>query len=95
MRHNWDISLSRIFSLGETARLEIAADATNVFNRTQFLPGAWGRDLGGPNVFTMEDSRNRLKTPFGYANNSGFGAINPYAGTYSPRQIELRMKLAF
>jgi trimeric autotransporter adhesin len=91
MRHNWDLSLSRIFPIGENVRLEISADAQNVFNRTQFLPGVWGRDLGNPYL----DLNNRDKARLGAGQNTSFGTINPYNGTYSPRQIELKMKLSF
>jgi trimeric autotransporter adhesin len=88
MRHNWDIGISRIFSMGENLRLEVGADAQNVFNRTQFLPNVWGRDLGNPNL-------NSTSGTVGIGTNTSFGTINPYNGTYSPRQIELRMKLSF
>ena len=36
-RHQWDIALSKIVSLGGTRRLQFRADLINAFNQTQFL----------------------------------------------------------
>jgi trimeric autotransporter adhesin len=90
-RNNWDISLSRSFALGENTSLEIAADAQNIFNHTQFGASAIGRDLGGPNL-NLTDPNG---TPLGASTDSNFGSIRASEGTYSPRQIEIRIKLSF
>ncbi|HET7698353.1 MAG TPA: TonB-dependent receptor [Vicinamibacterales bacterium] len=36
-RHQWDLALSKTFSLPGTSRLQFRADVINAFNRTQFL----------------------------------------------------------
>ena len=37
--HNYDASIRKVFNIGETRRLEIGAQAYNLFNHPQFTPG--------------------------------------------------------
>jgi hypothetical protein len=89
----WDIdaSLARSFPLrGEGPRLEIRADAFNVFNHA---------NLGAPNNLCVPNSNRVCSSGFGTAyfgvapQTTGFAALAPL--TAQQRQIQLQVRLYF
>jgi len=82
-RFNVDLSLRRSFDLRESVKLQIAADATNVLNHTEYN-GNFGGGLGntvlsGPTT--------------GYGTSTTFGTVG--VGTFDPRQITMHLRVIF
>jgi hypothetical protein len=88
-RFNMDLSLRRQFSIRERIKLEIAANATNVLNHTQFTGGTNIGTLGGTNL-TNNPAAGLLA---GYGNGGGYGAFTN--ATFDPRQIMMQARVVF
>jgi hypothetical protein len=86
--YNTNLSVTRKFALGERVRMELHADATNAWNRTNFLPSAINNGVGS--VLTPDSSTN---TKIGQNGNSGYGALS--MNFLEPRQITLALRLQF
>jgi hypothetical protein len=85
---NVNLSIQREISIRERLRLLFAAEATNAFNRTNFLPSAMN---GGGGAVTQADSATH--TAVGMNSSISTGSLNP--GFYDPRQITLSLYLRF
>jgi hypothetical protein len=88
-----NMSLEKTFRFRERYSIEVSAQASNVFNNTQFRGGI-NTSTGGtvlPATVTANPTQN-LKV--GQLQNSGsFGTFGQ--GAYDPRQIEMVMKFRF
>jgi trimeric autotransporter adhesin len=82
-RFNVDLSLRRTFAIRERVKLQIAADATNVLNHTEysgnFAGGLGNTILSGPTT--------------GYGNSTTFGTFG--VGAFDPRQITMHARVTF
>jgi hypothetical protein len=78
----FDLALSRIFSIHESIRLEVRGEAFNVINHTNFIAPATG--TGIPGISTSGISLSRSSTNFGQITTAG-----------DPRIFQLAMKLYF
>lgn len=87
-RSNFDATVTRTIALGERVQMQIVANATNLFNHTQFSAGYNG-NLG--NLVTQSNPAAGILP--GYGNNSSFGTTSN--ATFEPRQIILEMRLRF
>ena len=87
-RFNIDMSIRREFALPNALRLELAADAMNILNHTQFS-GSYTGALGG----TVTTANPALGLVPGMGNSNSYGTRG--MGTYNPRQIMLRATLRF
>jgi hypothetical protein len=87
-RFNIDMSIRREFALPNALRLELAADAMNILNHTQFS-GSYTGALGG----TVTTANPALGLVPGMGNSNSYGTLG--MGTYNPRQIMLRITLRF
>ena len=79
-RFNIDMSIRREFALPNALRLELAADAMNILNHTQFS-GSYTGALGG----TVTTANPALGLVPGMGNSNSYGTRG--MGTYNPRQI--------
>jgi carboxypeptidase family protein len=88
--NNWDMSLQKTFSLKEKLRLQLRADAFNVFNHTQFS------SINNTINFTSLTDSTPTNLPFkadGSVNNkNGFGTVNLVR---DPRIMQLVVRLQF
>ncbi len=82
---NVDLSIQREIPIRERLRLLVRADATNVFNRTSFYPGAM---IGGGGAVTDSGS-----SALGLNSNISTGSLNPQL--YDPRIITFSAYLKF
>jgi hypothetical protein len=87
-RFNIDMSIRREFGLPHAMRVELAADAMNVLNHTQFS-GSYTGALGG----TVTTANPALGLVPGMGNSNSYGTRG--MATYNPRQIQLRATLRF
>ncbi len=82
-RFNVDLSLRRTFVVRENIRLQVAADATNILNHTEYsgsFAGALGSTvLSGPTV--------------GYGTSTTFGTLGVTA--FDPRQVTMHVRVTF
>jgi hypothetical protein len=82
-RFNVDLSLRRTFAVRENIRLQIAADATNVLNHTEYngnFNGSLGCTvLSGPTT--------------GYGTSTTYGTLG--VGTFDPRQVTMHVRVTF
>ncbi len=85
---NTNLSITRTFDLGERYRLELHADATNAWNRTNFLPNAVNNSVSS--VLVPDGSTN---TKIGQNGNADYGALG--MDLLEPRQITLALRLQF
>ena len=87
------MSIEKTFRFRERYSIELSAQASNVFNNTQFRGGI-NTSTGGtvlPATVTANPTQN-LKV--GQLQNSGsFGTFGQ--GAYDPRQVEMVMKFRF
>ena len=91
---NANLALEKNFRFGERYSLNLSAQATNVFNHTQFRPGL-NTSFGGtvlPATITANPSQN-LKVGQLLDTNNTFGTFRQNA--YDGRQIELVAKFRF
>ena len=78
-----DVSLGRLFSLGERFRLQFRADAFNTLNHPNFTnPGGYVQF--GPLEFQSSSMLNH-----------GLGGLNPLFQSGGPRSLQLSLKLTF
>lgn len=77
-----DVALSRIFSISESFRFEVRAEAFNVLNHTNFIAPATG--TGIPGISTGGISLSRSASNFGQFTSAG-----------DPRILQLAVKLYF
>jgi len=93
---SFDVRLSKIFKLGEKARLEPIVEVFNLFNVTNILGVSNVNYSGFSNVLIRDDS-----TPgsAGYLKSSSFGrpvtAAGGVFGSGGPRAFQLAVKLSF
>jgi Carboxypeptidase regulatory-like domain len=78
----FDLSLSRIFGIHESVRLEVRAEAFNIINHTNFIAAATGTGIPGISTSGISLAEN----------SSNFGQITS-AG--DPRILQFAMKLYF
>jgi Carboxypeptidase regulatory-like domain len=90
-RFNLDMSVRRLFGLGNGTQLEIGADAMNILNHTQFSASYTG-GLGA--TVTTANPALGLVPGMGSANNFGTMLLTNNA-TFNPRQLQLRAALRF
>jgi hypothetical protein len=85
--NNWDLTAIKRFSIREGMNIEFQAQAFNVFNHAQFVPGSLNQinSLG----FTGSGT-----AAFVRANNSQF-ANAPNAFSNQPRTMQLALKFTF
>jgi carboxypeptidase family protein/TonB-dependent receptor-like protein len=87
---NWDMSLQKSFSIKEDVRLQLRADAFNVFNHTQFSGINSTINFGSPGSSTPTN------LPFNadgsLRDRNGFGTVN---GARDPRIMQLVVRLQF
>jgi trimeric autotransporter adhesin len=90
-RWNVNLSLQKQFSIRERLQMQLSAEATNVFNNTQFRPNM-NAGLGA--TFTNVSAAQRAQgiRP-GMMQNDNFGTWG--MSTFDPRQVELRLRLFF
>ncbi len=87
-RFNIDMSIQRTFRLSRGMSVDVAADAMNLLNHTQFN-GAYNGALGG----TVTTPNPALGLVPGMGNSITYGARG--MATFNPRQIMLRAALRF
>jgi len=87
-RFNIDLSLRRNFKIRERFTLEVAANATNVFNHTEFN-GNFNGNLGSTNLLN-NPSAGLIP---GYGTSSTFGTLTN--STFDPRQIMMQARIIF
>jgi hypothetical protein len=85
---NVNLTINRKFHLKERAELQFLAEATNAFNRTNFIPSAVS---GGYSAVTVADPTTNTKV--GQNASIGTGSLGPQF--LSPRQITLSLRLQF
>ena len=91
-RFNVDFSLRRTFPVTERFRVEIAAEASNLLNHTEFNGSnttAYDGSLGSPNLV---NSPAKGLIP-GIGTSSTFGSMG--VGTFDPRQVTMHAKVIF
>ena len=101
---NSNLSLEKSFKVRERYSVNVAAQATNIFNHTQFKSG-FNRQFGGTVVqSTLDAAANKpLNMKLGQLQDNGtntFGALPLINGSgvsnqYDPRQIEFVMRIRF
>ena len=87
-RFNIDLSLRRTFAIRERLKFEIAANATNLLNHTEYS-GNYNGALGSTNL-TNNPSGGLIP---GYGNGSSFGTLG--LTTFDPRQIMMQARIIF
>ena len=91
---NVNLTVNRKFHLKERAELQFLAEATNVFNRTNFSPAAV---QGGFSAVTVADPTTGTKV--GQNSNVNAGSlsnnVNGSSAFLDPRQITLSLRLQF
>jgi hypothetical protein len=88
--NNFDLSLSKSFSLGGRRRFEIRLDAFNAFNHLQFFTvnsTANFNSMSDPTIINLPYNSSGVLT-----NLNGFGSV---ASQRSPRQLQLMMRFSF
>ena len=101
---NFDLSIEKTFSIKERARIQLRADAFNVFNHANFTsenttlnfnayPNTNGIVTGSPTITSTALGRNAN----GSLNVTGFGTVtSPAAGAPGgPRVLQLIVKFMF
>jgi hypothetical protein len=78
-----DLSLGRLFSLGDRIRLQFRADAFNMFNHPNFTNPAGYIQYGA-----LELQSTKML-------NQGLGGLNPLFQGGGPRSLQLSLKLTF
>ncbi len=90
-RWNVNMSLQKQFAISEKLKLQISAEASNLFNNTQFRP-TMNLSLG--DTFTSLSAAQRAQgVRPGMIQNDSFGTWG--MSTFGPRQIELRLRIFF
>ena len=86
-----NLSVNRKFRLTERAELQFLAEATNAFNRTNFVPSAVQGGNGQFSAITVADPGTNSKV--GQNSNLSAGTLSPQF--LSPREITLSLRLQF
>jgi len=90
-RWNVNMSLQKEFGIWEQVRFQISAEASNLFNNTQFRPQM---NAGLGNTFTnVTPAQFNQGIRPGMVQNDSFGTWS--MATFDPRQIELRLRIRF
>ena len=88
--NNLDLSLSKIFPIGKTVRMEVRLDAFNALNHTQFT------GVNNTANFASLTDHTITNLPYNSAgqlvNVNGFGTVN---GVAAPRTLQLVTRLTF
>jgi hypothetical protein len=90
--NNFDLSLQKAFSLGETRRLELRVDAFNALNHTQFSGVNATLNVRSLTDFTPTNLPYDASGNFIFANRNGFGTIN---GVRDPRILQMVARFVF
>lgn len=85
--NNWNMTLARTFRATERVTLDFSAQATNVFNHTQFTPNV----NGGIGATSLGNPAQNIEA--GMGTNGNFGTITD--NTFDPRQIMFELKFRF
>ncbi len=104
--YNTDLSLMRIFKLGEGKNVTFKADAMNVFNRTHFSDGSLGKvegtsltnqNFASGGVWANPDSlTEQQRATLGTSSNLAFGTRDKNAGLVrGPRYMSLSLHIRF
>jgi len=86
--HNVNLTVTRQFRIVERIRLDLMAEATNLFNKTNIMPNAVSGSYSA--VVTPVSSTN---TQIGQNSSVNSGSLS--ASFFEPRQITLSLKLRF
>jgi len=86
--HNVNLTVTRQFRIVERIRLDLMAEATNLFNKTNIMPNAVSGSYSA--VVTPVSSTN---TQIGRNSSVNSGSLS--ASFFEPRQITLSLKLRF
>jgi hypothetical protein len=90
--NNFDVSLSRTFSVRERLKLDARLDAFNALNRTQ--PGIPGYGFGAPNLTTPGQIGMNTSATFGMLATST-EQTSVGSNTNSPRYLQVSLRLYF
>jgi hypothetical protein len=85
--NNWNMTVARTFRATERLALDFSAQATNVFNHTQFTP----QIAGGIGSTSLGSPAQNIEP--GLGTNGNFGTYTD--NTFDPRQIMLELKFRF
>lgn len=87
--HNYNMSVSRTFSILEKMNAELRVDANNVFNRTEFSAASVTKS-------SSSYSNSLTKGAIGYSTDPNFGTIDITAKPgRTPRYMQVSLKLRF
>ena len=86
--YNHNVSLQKDFAITERIKATFSAEATNLWNRSQFTGSV---NAGTGNIFTAPNAARGV-TP-GMIQNESFGTWG--LGTLDPRQVEMRVRIRF
>ncbi len=90
-RWNVNMSLQKEFGIWEQVRFQVSAEASNLFNNTQFRPQM---NAGLGNTFTnVTPAQFNQGIRPGMVQNDNFGTWG--MATFDPRQIEIRLRIRF
>ncbi len=96
---NVNLTVNRKFRLAERAEMQFLAEATNLFNRTNFNPYAvFGGDINNSNVYrpvTIADPATNTKVGQNAEVRTGSLTLNNPNNVLAPRQITLSLRLQF
>jgi hypothetical protein len=85
--NNWNMTVARTFRATERLTLDFSAQATNVFNHTQFTPNI----NGGIGSTSLGSPAQNIEP--GMGTNGSFGTYSDT--TFDPRQIMFDIKIRF
>ncbi len=86
--NNTNLTLSKMFNVGERFRVEFRAEAVNAFNRTEFGVGGIDRGFGGTNL-------NPAAGPLGASTSATFGTADVTNIGRTPRYLQLGLRVQF
>ncbi len=95
---NVNLTVNRKFRLTERAQLQFLAEATNLFNRTNFIPAAVFATQPGNNPYspvTVADPATHTKVGQNAEVRTGSLTLNSPANVLAPRQITLSLRMQF
>jgi hypothetical protein len=86
---NVNLAINRTFNFRENWNLQFLAEATNMFNKTNFLPGAVNASFGGPILVADPASHSQV----GQNGSTNAGSLG--LALYDPRQITFSLRMNF
>jgi len=86
--NNSDLTLSRDFRIKESLKVELRAEAFNVFNRKEFSDASVFRTFGLTNLVSTRGA-------LGESTNADFGMIDITQSGRTPRYIQLSLRVVF